>query len=149
MHGHVRLSADHLYPKEVFMRLYVFMSVLTILFTATCLVEAQEESMNNVFENIPYQGSGLGKRKLIDQPHVLMMQIALKPGQGVPAHTANSNVHLLVLQGSVDLITTGQQHSLETGSLTPVAYKTEMEIRNTGTENATFLVIKTPHPDKM
>lgn len=53
----------------------------------------------NVLENIPYSDDRMGNRKVVDEKHLLVMQIALKPGQSVPQHNANSNVHLLVVRG--------------------------------------------------
>lgn len=106
--------------------------------------------MINVLENIPFQSEGLGKRKLVETDPLLMMQIALKPGQHVPQHNANSHVHLIVLQGDCLIVTLeGVNHKVETGTLLPVEYQTSMMIKNEGKEDATFVVIKTPHPNLM
>lgn len=110
----------------------------------------KESNLINVLKDIPYQKEGLGKRKLIDEKHLLVMQIALKPGQSVPQHNANSNVQLLVLEGAeltVTLNEVGGKH--KKGDLVPVEYKTPMSIKNTGQDNATFLVVKTPNPSEM
>jgi len=105
--------------------------------------------MKNVLENIPYQEEGMGKRVLIDEDYLLLMQAALKPGQSVPQHNANSNVHLLILNGEVIVNLNGEDNTVKEGSLIPVAYKTPMNIRNASHECATFLVIKTPNPNQM
>ncbi|MFN3282936.1 MAG: cupin domain-containing protein, partial [Pseudothermotoga sp.] len=96
----------------------------------------------NVFENIPYDDEQMGRRKLVDQKHLLIMQIALKPGQVVPEHNANSNVHLLVLKGTVDVTLNMTTTTLKEGDLFAIAYQTPMSIRNVSDQNATFLVIK-------
>ena len=46
--------------------------------------------MTNILANIPYQDEKMGSRKLVDEKYLLVMQAALKPGQGVPQHDANS-----------------------------------------------------------
>lgn len=102
--------------------------------------------MTNVFEAIPYEPDRMGRRELVHEKELLLMQIALLPGQAVPAHKANSNVHLLLLAGQLEVDLAGQIHRLKTGDLLPVAYDTPMQIRNAADENATFLVLKTPSP---
>ena len=83
-------------------KLFLVLFVSVITFTNVLLAETQREvKMNNVLENIPYQEEGVGKRKLVDEKYLLMMQAALRPGQSVPQHNANSNVHLVVLKGEV------------------------------------------------
>jgi len=105
--------------------------------------------MQNVFKDTPYDDARMGKRQLIDEQHLLVMQIALKPGQQVPQHNANSNVHLLILEGQVAVTLDGKEFPAAKGDILPVAFKTLMSILNTGSENATFLVIKTPNPSEM
>ena len=105
--------------------------------------------MVNVLENIPYGGENLGKRKLVDEKYLLVMQVALEPGQGVPQHNANSNVHMLVLEGSVDIDLDGSVIKALEGDMVRVKFKTPMRVENSSKERASFLVIKTPHPDEM
>jgi quercetin dioxygenase-like cupin family protein len=103
----------------------------------------------NVLQGIPYGDSGMGKRKLVDEKHLLMMQVALKPGQTVPQHHANSNVHLLVVVGEVVVDLDGRKVTAAKGDLVPVAFKTPMSVANQAGENASFLIIKTPNPSEM
>ncbi|NLE91398.1 MAG: hypothetical protein GX598_02485 [Elusimicrobia bacterium] len=105
--------------------------------------------MLNVLQGIPYQAEGMGKRKLVDEKHLLVMQIALRAGQAVPQHNANSNVHLLVLSGEVTVTIDNDGHMLKQGDLLAVAFKSAMSIKNIGAQEATFLVIKTPNPCEM
>jgi quercetin dioxygenase-like cupin family protein len=105
--------------------------------------------MTNVLKDVPYQDQGMGRRKLVDEKHLLVMQAALKPGQVVPQHDANSNVHLLCVEGAVIVTLAGKDVPLATGDLLPVAFRTTMSIRNDGKENASFLIIKTPNPSEM
>jgi len=103
----------------------------------------------NVLENIPYNNDKMGNRKVVDEKHLLVMHIALKPGQSVPQHNANSNVHLLIMRGALTVNLNGVDHQAKEGDLLPVAYQTPMTVKNTGTDNATFLVFKTPNPSEM
>ena len=107
------------------------------------------ESMTNVLEGVPYVETGMGRRKLVDEKHLLIMQAALTPGQTVPPHEANSNVHILVLDGEIVLTLNGKAQPALRGALVPVAFRTPMSIRNASTSNATFLIIKTPNPSEM
>ena len=109
----------------------------------------RESILMNVFENIPYNDEKMGHRKVVDEKHLLIMQIALKQGQEVPQHHANSNVHLLVLQGVLTVNLAGTDFQIKAGDLLPVKFQTLMKIKNTGNESATFLVIKTPNPTEM
>lgn len=106
--------------------------------------------MKNVFQDMPYADGKMGNRQVVNEKHLLVMQIALKPGQHVPEHSANSNVHLLVIQGEVIVTLNGQDKPLAiNGSLLPIAFKTLMTIRNESGENASFLVFKSPNPSEM
>ena len=125
------------------------------LLAATCAVlmivlnAMGGENMKNVFEDIPYADGQAGKRQLVDQKHLLVMQVALKPGQQVPQHSANSNVHLLIVEGQIVVTLAGSDTVAAKGDLLPVAFNTPMSIRNASKENASFLILKTPNPSEM
>jgi len=103
----------------------------------------------NILENIPYNDDKMGTRKVVDTKPLLIMQIALKAGQSVPRHNANSNVHLLVIKGEVAVDLDGREHRLSEGDLQPIVFRTPMTIKNSGSGDATFLVLKTPNPSEM
>lgn len=105
--------------------------------------------MPNVFADIPYADGQIGKRQLIDEKHLLMMQVALKPGQKVPQHNANSNVHLLIIEGQVIVNLDGKDTVAKKGDLLPVTFKTPMNVRNDSKANASFLILKSPNPSEM
>jgi len=105
--------------------------------------------MINVLENVPYQDQKMGRRKLVDEKHLLMMQVALKPGQSVPSHFADSNVHILLVKGDVFVNLNGREELFKEGSLVPIAFKTSMSIMNKSINDASFLIIKTPNPTEM
>ena len=108
-----------------------------------------EIKMKNLLKTAPYTDDGMGRQNLVDEPHCLMIHVALKPGQRVPQHNANSNVHIVVLEGAIVLNMDGQDVGATRGDFVPVAHKTAMNIRNNSDANATFIVIKTPNPSQM
>jgi quercetin dioxygenase-like cupin family protein len=109
----------------------------------------KEQSMENVLENIPYNEEKMGSRKLVDEKYLLLMQAALKPGQRVPQHNANSNVHILVIRGEVVINLNGTEILAGEGSLVPVIHQTAMNIKNKSGRDASFLIVKTPNPGEM
>jgi len=130
-------------------KIIIYTLIAIMLSPAFGLYAEQESVMGNVFEDIPYQDKGMGKRKLVDEKHLLMMQAALRPGQSVPQHNANANVNLIVLEGEIVVNLDGEDIVTPEGALLPVAYNTPMNINNKSQENATFLIIKTPNPSEM
>ena len=125
------------------------------LFTATCAVlmiglnAMGGEPLKNIFNDIPYVDGHMGNRQLVDEKHLLVMQVALKPGQQVPQHNANSNVHLLIIEGEIVVTLDGKDTIATKGDLLPVTFKTLMSVRNASKENASFLIIKSPNPSEM
>ncbi len=107
------------------------------------------EQMQNIFTNIPYTDGQMGRRQLVDRKDILIMQVALKPGQQVPPHNANSNVHLLIVEGQVIVTMDGKETVASKGDLVPVAFKTPMSVKNASKENAAFLILKTPNPSEI
>lgn len=100
--------------------------------------------MVNLFQHIPYESTGLGKRFLLDTDHLKLIQVALHPGQEVPHHHTNGDVHILMLQGEIIFILNGMEMIATQGMLIPMGYDTPMQARNASEGDATFLIIKTP-----
>ena len=125
------------------------------LFAAICAVlmiglnAMGGEPLKNIFNDIPYADGDMVKRQLVDEKHLLVMQVALKPGQQVPHHNANSNVHLLIVEGQIIITLDGKDTVATKGDLVPVTFKTPMSVRNASKENASFLIIKSPNPSEM
>jgi quercetin dioxygenase-like cupin family protein len=128
---------------------------MKVLFMAVCAVwmiglsAMGGEQTTNVLADIPYADGQVGKRKLVDEKHLFVMQVALKPGQQVPQHNANSNVHLLIIEGEVIVTLDGKDTIATKGDLLPVTFKTLMSVRNASKENASFLNIRSPNPSEM
>ena len=131
------------------------MNVMKTVFPALCialitgLAATGAEQMINVLEDIPYTDGRMGKRQLVDEAHLLVMQVALQPGQQVPPHNANSNVHLLIIEGQVIVTLDGNDTAAARGTLLPIAIQTPMSIRNDSRENASFLIFKSPNPSEI
>ena len=127
----------------------LFVAVLLIACICIPVNSNGGEKLENLLEGAPYNEEKMGKRKLVDEDYLLLMQIALKPGQSVPEHKANANVHFIVLEGEVTLDLAGKVITAKKGDLLPVAYKTLMNISNQSEANTTFVVLKTPSPGQM
>jgi len=123
--------------------------VAILAVTASVIAATGEEPMKNVLDGIPYSDKEPGRRKLVDEKYLLMMQVGLKPGQGVPEHKANSNVHLLVVEGKIVVTVEGREIPASKGEIVPVSLKALMSIKNASQENASFLIIKTPNPSEI
>jgi quercetin dioxygenase-like cupin family protein len=103
----------------------------------------------NIFEGLAYKVDEVAKRKVVDTKELLMMQVALSPGQSVPRHEANSHVHLLVVHGEITCLLGEDIFTGKEGDIIPVAHKTKMEISNKGEIPASFLILKTPNPSEL
>lgn len=103
----------------------------------------------NVLREIPYRDEGMGRRKLVEEDYLLLLQAALKPGQAVPVHRADSNVRILVVEGELSVTLNGVETRAVKGDIVPSFPGTEMKIVNRSEANTSFLIIKTPHPRKL
>jgi quercetin dioxygenase-like cupin family protein len=102
--------------------------------------------MTNLYEDIPYENEGMGKRFLVNREDLRIVQVALKAGQSVPAHKTDGNVNIIVLMGELDIHVADNSHTAEEGALISIGPDAQMQVRNKSTGNATFLIIKTPKP---
>jgi quercetin dioxygenase-like cupin family protein len=102
--------------------------------------------MMNVLENIPYEAESFGKRKLVDEEGLLMMQVALNPGQSIPRHDTFGNVHILVIRGEVKVSHGNDETMAPEGTLLRLAQGTSMSLSNISGKKASFLVMKAPNP---
>jgi quercetin dioxygenase-like cupin family protein len=110
---------------------------------------SDENKVRNLLSSPPYNDTAMGKIRLVDQTYLQMIQVALKPGQMVPQHDANSHVQIIVLEGEVVINLAGKDIPAKNGDLVPFAFKTPVNIKNMSQKNATFVIIKTPNPSQM
>jgi quercetin dioxygenase-like cupin family protein len=132
-------------------RIVVMIIMAGILISAYSQSYAEEVKMEkiNILKEIPYRDGGMGKRKLVDEDYLLVMQAALKPGQMVPQHNADSNVRIIIIRGEVVVDLDGEKIKALEGDIVPATPGTPMNIVNQSEDDATFLIIKTPHPRMM
>ncbi|MDY0296077.1 MAG: hypothetical protein RB296_02060 [Acidobacteriota bacterium] len=108
-----------------------------------------QNPITNVLTDAPWSDNQFGRRVVVETDELMVMHIALRPGQEVPLHRANSNVHLLVLAGTIRLQLDGVESIHHAGELVPVVFQTPMRIQNDADSDVIFLVLKTPHPSRM
>ncbi len=128
--------------------LFIMAGILISAYSQSQAGEVKMEKMN-ILKEIPYRDGGMGKRKLVDEDYLLVMQAALKPGQMVPQHNADSNVRIIIIRGEVVVDLDGEKIKASEGDIVPATPGTPMNIVNQSEDDATFLIIKTPHPRMM
>lgn len=92
-------------------------------------------------------GESFIRKNLADIPELEMNLVTLPPGQSLPAHNANSDVRLLVLQGELTVDLAGEMVKLGVHEMADATVGTPMQIMNRSAVNTAFLVIKTPRPE--
>ncbi len=79
----------------------------------------------------------------------MINHIALEKGEKVPIHFSDSNVYLIVVQGTITFIFDEQEaNHHKSGSIVKVPFHTKMNISNTHDGLGEFFIIKAPHPRK-
>jgi len=73
----------------------------------------------------------------VDEKYLLLMQAALKPGQNVPRHRADSNVHIVVLPGEIVVTLEETPAAAKAGNLIFVPFGTSIDIAIKSDKNAT------------
>lgn len=68
--------------------------------------------MVDLFDQIPYADAVFGKRFLMDAEHLKLIQVALRPGQAVPAHHTNGDVNILMLAGELSITLSGKDSTM-------------------------------------
>lgn len=85
--------------------------------------------------------------QLIGDDEVMINHIALEKGDAVPIHYSDSNVYLIIVQGTITFIFDEQQaNHHKKGSIVKIPFHTKMNISNTHDELGEFFIIKAPHP---
>ncbi len=87
--------------------------------------------------------------KLVDEDEVMINHMVLGQGDEIPRHEANSNVHLLVLRGSMKLTLGEETSAHEGGQIVQIPFQTPMHIVNESTDTLEFFVVKSPSPRMM
>ncbi len=89
---------------------------------------------------------GVDVRHLYWNPHVMVSQITLEPGEVVKPHKAPVDVFFYVVEGAPSIEVAGETLTVGTGTLVPSAAGHVHAIRNDSGGRVRFLVVKTPNP---
>ena len=89
---------------------------------------------------------GVDVRHLYRNPHVMVSQITLEPGEVVKPHKAPVDVFFYVVEGAPSIEVEGETVTVDAGTLVPSEAGHLHAIRNEGDGRVRFLVVKTPNP---
>jgi quercetin dioxygenase-like cupin family protein len=86
-------------------------------------------------------------QQVIRDENLHYMHVRLPASDSLPAHHANGNVYLTVLEGSLRIALEGQPaRAYAAGTVLMIPLGTHMDIRNEGPEMLAFTVVKAPAP---
>ena len=87
--------------------------------------------------------------KVILDDNVNINHMILPKGEGLPEHYSNSNVYMIVVNGTVSL-DLGEQsrQTYAKGAILNIPYNTKMNVRNYDDEVCELFVVKAPAPHK-
>lgn len=101
-------------------------------------------------ETLDFNTAEKARRDVFNHPQALVNYLHLKQGQEVPKHLANADmVYLIMLQGEGIFNFDEKDHILKHGQLAAVPRGTPMHITNQKPQDLSFIVIKTPNPEKI
>ena len=86
--------------------------------------------------------------QIVNAEEVQINHIILPAGEKVPEHHSNSNVYLIIVQGTMTITLEGEPRRYTHGHIIFIPYHTRMLIENQDGEILEFFVVKAPHPEK-
>lgn len=88
--------------------------------------------------------------KIVDDANVVINHIIATKGSGLPEHSTNSNVYLLITKGRMAIsLNDARPEMYENGNILYIPFKTKMNIKNLSDEILEFFVLKAPNPKDM
>ena len=85
--------------------------------------------------------------KVIQDDNLDYIHMIFNQDEGLPIHTANSNVYMTVLQGTLSIgLNEEKVKAYPAGTLLKIPYRTKMNVRNENPETLALIVIKAPSP---
>lgn len=85
--------------------------------------------------------------RIIEDEHAGINHMILLKGDALPEHYTNSNMYMLVINGTVTLQLADQEdHTYPYGSIVTIPYNVKMNVSNKHDELLEFFVIKAPSP---
>lgn len=103
--------------------------------------------MKNIYNNLKFNKTNFDKNIHINKKELFVAQIYLLKDQNVPKHNANSDVIIVVVEGNLEIVVNEDKTILEAGDIFEIKNLSPMEIFNTKSEKASFMVIKAPNPN--
>lgn len=85
--------------------------------------------------------------KLISNPEIMINHFMFGQGEGLPVHTSNSKVYMIILKGVLSLRLDDSDQTYPAGQVLTIPYGLEMDVRNEGPDILELFVLKAPHPD--
>ncbi len=84
--------------------------------------------------------------KLVDTKDVSIAHAIIEPGSSFPKHTANADVKIILVRGTLSVIFNKQEKHVYVHSILEVPKGTEMELLNEGSDAVEFFAVKAPSP---
>ncbi len=84
--------------------------------------------------------------KLVGDDVAMINHVVLPAGEALPEHYSDSNVYLIVVEGSLTIQLEDQKANSYEASVVNVPFHTRMNISNTGKQALAFFIVKAPHP---
>ncbi len=86
--------------------------------------------------------------KVVNTKYCAINHMILNKGEGLPVHKANSNVHMIVVRGTISLKLDEQDmHDYKKGSILEIPFGTQMNVFNSYDETTEIFVVKAPAPE--
>lgn len=86
-------------------------------------------------------------KKIIDDDNIGLNHMVLPKGEALPEHYSNSNVYMIIVQGTMTIKLDDQEpHQYSIGEIINIPYHTKMNVYNTQDPILEFLVFKSPNP---
>lgn len=85
--------------------------------------------------------------KLVDTKEVSIAHAIVKPGESFPKHSANANVHIIIIKGILSAKINGEAaRTYQKGNILSIELDAEMELSSIGEESLEFFAVKAPSP---
>lgn len=84
---------------------------------------------------------------LVDADAIMINHMILPSGEGLPEHTTNAHLNLIILRGRMTLqLEREETRQYDKGLILEVPLNTKMNLNNFDNETLEFYVVKTPNP---
>lgn len=85
--------------------------------------------------------------RIIDDNNVALNHMILTKGTGLPEHYSNSNVYMIIINGTMTIKLDEQEpQKYSAGNILNIPYNTKMNVNNFHDDILEFFVVKSPNP---